>query len=177
MVREPRPRLFSNARSRKPFPFSCADRRRRSACRAVWAAVSTVRLGVMHRLERTGRAPAPAAGNFSKSARSLKVIPTMPRPRTYGGFNVARDGHGKRSRVSAALHFVLLVPEFRDCDRARAPRSAVPNRSHCTRWKTAGTHAPSPPRLLRAITKTCAAPSSISLHQPFRKKLIPFLDA
>ena len=39
-----------------------------------------------------------------------------------------------------------------------------------------GTRVPSPPLSLRASIGNCAARLGIDLHQPFRKKLIPFLD-
>jgi homoserine kinase len=105
----------------------------------------------------------------------LEGHPDNAAPACYGGFNVVRGLQPTTFTVSGQLHFILLVPDFEvatsEARRLLPPRvdrlQAVENsRNAC------------------AITAAFASreyrllPGAFAdhLHQPFRKKLIPFLD-
>jgi homoserine kinase len=105
----------------------------------------------------------------------LEGHPDNAAPASYGGFNVVRGLERQMFTVSAQLHFVLLIPDFeiatkqaRDLLPARIARlDAVENsRNACA--ITAGFASREYESLRGAFVD--------HLHQPFRKKLVPFLD-
>jgi len=105
----------------------------------------------------------------------LEGHPDNPAPACYGGFNVVRGSARQVFSVSAQLHFVLLIPNF-EISTAKA-RALLPSRIDRLR-------AVENSRNACAITAAFASREYRSLHgafvdhlhQPFRKKLIPFLD-
>jgi homoserine kinase len=157
----------------KPFPFSCAIAGHIPSSRGLGSSAA-IRLGVLHGLNELVCRPLQRREIFELCAR-LEGHPDNAAPACYGGFNVVRGLERQMFTVSAQLHFVLLVPDFEIAtNQARAllpPRvdrlKAVENsRNAC------------------AITAAFASreyrslPGAFAdhLHQPFRKKLIPFLD-
>ena len=106
---------------------------------------------------------------------ALEGHPDNAAPACYGGFNVVRGLDRQMFTVSAQLHFVLLVPNF-EIATAQA-RQLLPSR-------IGRLDAVENSRNACAITAAFASREYQSLrgaftdrlHQPFRKKLIPFLD-
>jgi homoserine kinase len=164
--------FFSEAAVR-PFVFSCGINSEIPPSRGLGSSAA-LRVGVLHGLnELTGR-PLQRREIFELSAR-LEGHPDNAAPACYGGFNVVRGLERQTFTVSAPLHFVLLIPDFEIATaRARAllpPRidrlKAVENsRNACA---ITGAFASREYRSLRGAFTD-------HLHQPFRKKLIPFLD-
>jgi homoserine kinase len=105
----------------------------------------------------------------------LEGHPDNAAPAAYGGFNVVRDGQRQMFTVSAQLHFVLLVPNF---------EIATEQARHVLPAQVSRLHAVENCRNACAITAAFASREygnlrgafGDNLHQPFRKKLIPFLD-
>jgi homoserine kinase len=164
---------FFHRAKRKPFPFSCAIAGDVPACRGLGSSV-TVRLGVIHGLNELAGRPLQRQEIF-EICSELEGHPDNAAPAAYGGFNVVRDGQRQAFTVSAQLHFVLLVPNFEIA--TEHARRVLPSRVD---------------RLdaVENLRNACAVTAAFAsreyeklrgafvdrLHQPFRKKLIPFLD-
>ena len=172
MVRAAAAAFFGRAQ-RKPFPFSYAIAGDIPACRGLGSS-ATVRLGVITGLNELAGRPLQRQEMFEVCAR-LEGHPDNAAPAAYGGFNVVRDGQRQAFTVSAQLHFVLLVPNFEIA--TEQARGVLPPRVDRL-------HAVENCRNACAITAAFASREYEKLrgafvdrlHQPFRKKLIPFLD-
>lgn len=172
MVRTAAAAFFDRAK-RKPFPFSCAITGDVPPCRGLGSSV-TVRLGVINGLNELADRPLQRREIF-EICTELEGHPDNAAPAAYGGFNVVRDGQRQVFTISAQLYFVLLVPNFEiSTEHARRVLPSRVNRldavENC--------------RNACAVTAAFASreyeklPGAFvdRLHQPFRKKLIPFLD-
>jgi homoserine kinase len=163
---------FFERAQRKPFPFSCAIAGEVPSCRGLGSSV-TVRLGVINGLNELANRPLQRQEIF-EICSALEGHPDNAAPAAYGGFNVARDGQRQAFTVSAQLHFVLLVPNFEIV--TEHARRVLPSRVDRL-------HAVETCRNACAITAAFASREYEKLrgafvdhlHQPFRKKLIPFL--
>ena len=136
---------------------------------------ATIRLGILHGLnELTGR-PLDRLSIFRLCAE-LEGHPDNAAPAAYGGFNIVREGQRQAFTVSARLYFVLLIPSFEIA--TKQARRVLP--SHVDRL-----HAVENCRNACALTAAFASREYQKLqgafvdylHQPFRKKMIPFLDS
>lgn len=136
----------------------------------------TVRLGVLHGLNGLHPAALPREAIY-ELACELEGHPDNAAPAEYGGFTVCRpDGRFQRFTVGSQLHFVLLIPEI--SLPTKKARAVLPQRV---------------PRLdavrsAAAAANICAAFASRNyaaladsffdgLHQPYRRRLLPILDA
>jgi homoserine kinase len=172
MVRAAAAAFFLSAK-RKPFPFSCAIAGDVPACRGLGSSAA-VRLGVITGLNELAGRPLQRQQIFETCAK-LEGHPDNAAPAAYGGFNVVRDGQRQTFTVSAQLHFVLLVPNFEIA--TEQARRILPSRVDRL-------HAVENCRNACAITAAFASREyeklrgafADRLHQPFRQKLIPFLD-
>ena len=172
MVRAAAAAFFDRAK-RKPFPFSCAITGDVPQCRGLGSSV-TVRLGVMNGLNELAGRPLQRQAIF-EICTELEGHPDNAAPAAYGGFNVVRDGQRQAFTVSAQLHVVLLVPNFEIA--TEQARRVLPSRVDRL-------HAVENCRNACAVTAAFASREYEKLrgafvdrlHQPFRKKLIPFLD-
>ena len=164
--------FFKRAKQR-PFPFACSIAGEIPQSRGLGSSAA-VRLGIVQGLNELADRPLQRPEIFEVCA-GLEGHPDNAAPACYGGFNLVRGLHPQRFTVSAQLHFILLIPDFEvatsEARRLLPPRvdrlQAVENsRNAC------------------AITAAFASREYQSLrgafadhlHQPFRKKLIPFLD-
>lgn len=172
MVRAAATAFFERA-GHKAFPFSCLVAGDVPACRGLGSSAS-VRLGVIHGLNELAGRPLQRRDIFEICAE-LEGHPDNAAPAAYGGFNVVRNGQRQTFTVSAQLHFVLLVPDF-EIATEHARRVLPPRIDRL--------HAVESCRNACAITAAFASREYEKLrgafvdrlHQPFRKKLIPFLD-
>jgi homoserine kinase len=172
MVRVAAAAFFDRAQ-RQPFPFSCAIAGDVPACRGLGSS-ATVRLGVINGLNELAGRPLQRREIFEICSK-LEGHPDNAAPAAYGGFNVVRDGQRQTFTVSAQLHFVLLVPNFEIA--TEQARCVLPSRVDRL-------HAVENCRNACALTAALASREYEKLrgafvdrlHQPFRKKLIPFLD-
>ena len=157
----------------KPFAFSCDVAGEIPQSRGLGSSAA-VRSGVLHGLNELSDRPLQRAQIFELCAE-LEGHPDNAAPACYGGFNVVRGLDRQMFTVSAQLHFVLLIPDF-EVATAQA-RALLPTRIDRL-------HAVENSRNACAITAAFASREYQSLrgaftdrlHQPFRKKLVPFLD-
>ena len=172
MVRAAAAAFFDCSKNR-PFPFSCAVAGDVPVCRGLGSSV-TVRLGVINGLNELAERPLQRQEIF-EICSGLEGHPDNAAPAAYGGFNVVRDGQRQAFTVSAQLHFVLLVPNFEIA--TEHARRVLPSRVDRL-------HAVENCRNACAVTAAFASREYEKLrgafvdrlHQPFRKKMIPFLD-
>jgi homoserine kinase len=164
---------FFRRAAAKPFPFSCSVAADVPASRGLGSSAA-VRLGVLHGLNELAHRPLERRELFELCAE-LEGHPDNAAPACFGGFNVVRGVERQMFTVSAQLHFVLLVPDFEiatgDARRllpARIDRVKAVENSRNACAITAAFASRDYQMLRGAFTD--------HLHQPFRKKLIPFLD-
>lgn len=164
---------FFNRAKHKPFSFSCTVEGDVPACRGLGSSV-TLRLGVINGLNELAGRPLQRQEIFEICSR-LEGHPDNAAPAAYGGFNVVRNGQRQTFTVSARLHFVLFIPNFEIAtEQARRVLPSRVDRLHAVE------------NCQNACTLTAAFASREyeklrgafvdRLHQPFRKKMIPFLD-
>jgi homoserine kinase len=164
---------FFNRAKHKPFSFSCAVTGDVPACRGLGSSV-TLRLGAINGLNELAGRPLQRQEIF-EICSLLEGHPDNAAPAAYGGFNVVRNGQRQAFTVSARLHFVLLVPNFEIA--TEHARRVLPSRVDRL-------HAVENCQNACAITAAFASRDYEHLrgafvdhlHQPFRKKMIPFLD-
>jgi homoserine kinase len=164
---------FFKCAGARPFSFSCKIGGEIPPSRGLGSSAS-IRVGVLHGLNELANRPLQRREIFEIAAR-LEGHPDNAAPACYGGFNVVRGFDRQMFTVSARLHFVLLVPDFEiaTSDARRLLPSRVDRLQAVENARNAC-----------AITAAFAAREYQSLggafadhlHQPFRKKLIPFLD-
>jgi homoserine kinase len=172
MVRAAAAAFFKRAGG-KAFPFSCAIAGEIPPSRGLGSSAA-IRIGVLLGLNELARRPLQRRDLFEICA-GLEGHPDNAAPACYGGFNVVRGLDRQMFTVSAQVYFVLLVPDF-EIATADA-RRLLPSRIDRL-------HAVENSRNACAITAAFASREYAALrgaftdhlHQPFRKKLIPFLD-
>lgn len=165
-------RFFQRANT-EPFLFHCSIEGNVPVSRGLGSSV-TVRLGVMHGLNVLAGRPLRREQIFELCAE-LEGHPDNAAPAQFGGFNVVRGTLRQHFPVAAALKFVLLIPGF-EVSTSEA-RSLLPA-------KIARAGAVESSGNACAITAAFASGRYANLrgafrdhlHQPFRKKLVPFLD-
>lgn len=164
---------FFEQTKQRPFSFACSIGGDIPQSRGLGSSAA-VRLGVVHGLNELADRPLQRREIFELCAR-LEGHPDNAAPACYGGFNVVCGLERQMFTVSAQLHFILLIPDF-EIATAEA-RRLLPSRIDRLR-------AVENSRNACAITAAFASREYQSLrgafadhlHQPFRKKLIPFLD-
>jgi homoserine kinase len=169
-------RFFKQVRCRA-FPFSLSIVEEIPRSRGLGSS-ATIRLGILHGLNRLSRAPLDQLTLFRLCAE-LEGHPDNAAPATFGGFTVVGSALGgvpmfQRFKVSSQLYFVLLVPEL-EIPTSKA-RKLLPSKiSHAAAVMNCGNAC--------AITAAFASKGyeklggmfADHLHQPFRAELMPFL--
>src|SRR5436190_10467659 len=155
------------------FPFSCAIAAEIPASRGLGSSAA-VRLVVLHGLNALSNRPLQRQEMFEICAR-LEDHADNAAPASFGGFNVVRAGQRQTFTISAQLHFVLLIPNFEiPTERARQLLPARVDRLHAVE-NCQNACAVTAAFASREYEKLRGAFAD-RLHQPFRKKLIPFLN-
>jgi homoserine kinase len=172
MVRDAAREFFAVANC-KPFDFSCDILGNVPIGRGLGSSV-TVRLGVLHALNEIART------NFSrdelfKLCAELEGHPDNAAPASFGGFTIARGTDVQHFNVSPRLRFILLIPSFEiSTIEARRLLPADILRTNAAR-NTANVAAIAAAFATRDYKRLRGCFVDY-LHQPFRKKLVPFLD-
>ena len=171
-VREVSQLFFRRAR-RKPFAFSCSVSGDVPKCRGLGGS-ATVRLGVLHGLNLLADEPLNRQQVFELAAE-LEVHPDNAAPSEFGGFTVGTPSGLQRFNVSSRLKFVLLLPDLEIS--TRAARRLLPKRiPHSDAVKScAAVSAVTAAMVSRDYEKLRGAFVDY-IHQPYRKKLLPFFD-
>ena len=164
--------LFFKRAGQQPFSFSCSIKERILRARGLGSS-ATIRLGLLHGLNELSGRPLDRLSIF-KLCAELEGHPDNAAPASFGGFTVARGENVQCFAVSPRLSFVLLIPDFEI--RTSAARTILPARI---------TRAAAVQNCSNACAITAAFASRRyenlrgnfvdQLHQPFRKKLMPFL--
>jgi homoserine kinase len=172
MVRDAARKFFAVANC-KPFDFSCDIRGNVPIGRGLGSSV-TVRLGVLHALNQIARTNL-SRDELFKLCAELEGHPDNAAPATFGGFTIARGTDVQRFNVSPRLRFILLIPSFEIATiEARRLLPADILRTNAAR-NTANVAAIAAAFATRDYKRLRGCFVDY-LHQPFRKKLIPFLD-
>jgi homoserine kinase len=158
----------------KPFSFRCRISGDVPRSRGLGSSV-TVRLGLLHGLNQLCSNPL-SSGNLLQLCSQLEGHPDNAAPAALGGFVICRpDGEFLRVPVKPSLRIVLLIPA-RELATADA-RKVLPARVGLSTAARTGAHC--------AWIGACFASGRYELlagafrdglHQPGRKKLLPFLD-
>jgi homoserine kinase len=163
--------FFTRARVR-PFAFSCSTKEQVPRMRGLGSS-ATIRLGILHGLNRLAGSPLDRLSIFHLSAK-LEGHPDNAAPSSFGGFTVARGKTIQRFEVSR-LYFIFLIPDFEI--RTSHARKILPQKiSRVAAVQSVGNAC--------AITAAFASRDYVNLrgafadqlHQPFRAKLIPILS-
>jgi len=172
MVRDAARKFFATTQC-KAFEFSCDIRGDIPIARGLGSSV-TVRLGVLHALNKIARTNLTRHELFTLCAE-LEGHSDNAAPASFVGFTLARGLEIQNFDVSPQLRFILLIPNFEIA--TNAARQLLPS-------KISRTDA------VRNIANASAIATAFAtgdyerlrgcfvdyLHQPFRKKLVPFLE-
>jgi homoserine kinase len=172
IVRDAARKFFATTRC-KAFEFSCEIRGDIPIARGLGSSV-TVRLGVLHALNQMARTNLTRHDLFTLCA-ALEGHADNSAPASFGGFTLVRGLVMEHFNVSPQLRFVLLIPNFEVA--TKEARRLLPS-------KIARTDA------VRNVANASAIATAFAtrdyerlrgcfvdyLHQPFRKKLVPFLE-
>jgi len=172
MVREAARKFFAVVKG-KPFDFSCDIRGNVPISRGLGSSV-TVRLGVLHALNEIARANVSRDELFELCAE-LEGHPDNAAPASFGGFTIARGTDVQQFNVSARLRFILLIPSF-EIATNEARRLLPANILRTDAARNAANVAAIAAAFAARDYKRLRGCFVDYLHQPFRKKLIPFLD-
>jgi homoserine kinase len=172
MVRDAARKFFATTQC-KAFEFSCDIRGDIPIARGLGSSV-TVRLGVLHALNQIARTNLTRHDLFALCAE-LEGHADNSAPASFGGFTLAPGLEIQHFNVSPQLRFVLLIPNFEIA--TNEARRLLPS-------KIARTDAVRNVANASAITAAFATRDYERLrgcfvdylHQPFRKKLVPFLE-
>src|SRR5438874_11883154 len=172
MIRDTARKFFSAAQC-KAFEFSCDIRGNIPIARGLGSS-ATVRLGVLHALNKIARTNLTRHELFTLCAE-LEGHPDNSAPASFGGFTLARGLETQHFNVSSELRFILLIPNFEIA--TSEARRLLPSKISRT-------------DVVRNIANASAIATAFAtrdyeklrgcfvdyLHQPFRKKLVPFLE-
>jgi homoserine kinase len=165
--------LFFPRAGVEPFRFGCMITGDVPASRGLGSSV-TVRLGVMHGLNVLAGKPLRPEQIFALCAE-LEGHPDNAAPAEFGGFNVVRGSSRQRFAVSAALKFILLIPDFEV--RTADARALLPKKLDRLRAvKSCGNAAAIAAAFASGEYASLRGAFVDHLHQPFRKHLVPFFD-
>jgi homoserine kinase len=172
MVRDAARKFFAVANC-KPFDFSCDILGNVPIGRGLGSSV-TVRLGVLHALNEIARTNL-SRDELFKLCAELEGHPDNAAPASFGGFTIARGTDVRQFNVSPRLRFILLIPSFEiSTIEARRLLPADILRTNAAR-NTANVAAIAAAFATRDYKRLRGCFVDY-LHQPFRKKLVPFLD-
>ena len=172
IVREAARLFFRHAR-RKPFLFSCSVTGDVPECRGLGGS-ATVRLGVLHGLNLLCGKPLDRQQIFELAAR-LEGHPDNAAPAEFGGFTVGAASGLQRFVVSPRLKFVLLIPDLEIS--TRDARRLLPNRiPHSDAVRSCAAACKITAAMVSRDYEKLRGAFVDHLHQPYRRKLIPFLD-
>jgi homoserine kinase len=180
-------RFFKQAR-RRAFPFSLSSIEEIPRSRGLGSS-ATIRLGILHGLNRLSGAPLDQLTLFRLCAE-LEGHPDNAAPATFGGFTVVQSSGsvplalGKRDarptfqrfEVLDRLYFVLLIPDVEI--KTSIARKLLPSKiSHAAAVENCGNACAITAAFASKDYKNLRGAFIDYIHQPFRAKLIPFLPA
>ena len=172
MVRDAARKFFGLANC-TPFDSSCDIRGNVPIGRGLGSSV-TVRLGVLHALNEIARTNLSRDELFTLCAE-LEGHPDNAAPASFGGFTIARGTDVQHFNVSPRLRFILLIPSF-EIATVEARRLLPADILRTNAARNAANVAAIAAAFATRDYKELRGCFVDYLHQPFRKKLVPFLD-
>lgn len=166
---------FFAASKRKPFRFEWSILGHVPRSRGLGSSV-TVRLGLLHGLNRLARSPLGDEALYRLCA-GLEGHPDNAAPAAFGGFTVARsDGSYQRCGVASRVKFALLIPscEVRTSDARRVLPKQIPFADAVR--SAANASAITAAFFSKNYDALSAGCFSDGLHQPYRAALVPGLE-
>ncbi len=172
MIRDAARKFFAAAEC-KAFEFACDISGNIPIARGLGSSV-TVRLGVLHALNKIARTNLTRHDLFTLCAE-LEGHADNSAPASFGGFTLVRGLEVQHFNVSPQLRFILLIPNFEIAtNEARQLLPSKVSRTEAVR-NVANASAIATAFATRDYEKLRGCFVDY-LHQPFRKKLVPFLD-
>jgi homoserine kinase len=165
-------RKFFKVSGARKFSFSCEIHGNIPASRGLGAS-ATIRLGVLHGLNRLSGSPLDRLSILQLCAL-LEGHPDNAAPASLGGFTVARGETIQRFDVSPRLYFVLLIPEF-EIKTAKARRVLPTKIDRAGAVESCGNACAITAAFASRDYENLRGKFDDHLHQSFRRKLIPFL--
>ena len=165
-------RVFFKAARVRPFGFACSVTDHIPRARGLGSS-ATVRAGLLLALNRIAGNPLERVALFQLCAE-LEGHPDNCAPALFGGFTVVRGGQVQRFDVSSRLRFVLFVPEVEiKTPAARRILPAMIKRLDAV--ESCGNACAITAAFASRNYEALRGAFADGLHQPFRRKLIPFL--
>jgi len=172
-------RFFKQAR-RRAFPFSVSIVEKIPRSRGLGSS-ATIRLGILHALNQLSGDPFDQRTIFQLCAE-LEGHPDNAAPTSFGGFTVVSASRPRgafifqRFEVSARLYFILLIPDFEI--KTSLARQILPSKiSHLASVKNCANACTIAAAFAAKEYEKLRGAFVDHIHQPFRRKLIPFLPA
>ena len=172
MIRDAARNFFAVADC-KAFDFSCDIRGNVPIGRGLGSSV-TLRLGVLHALNEMARTKL-SRDELFKLCAELEGHPDNAAPASFGGFTIVRGTDVQHFNVSPRLRFILLIPSF-EVATIEARRLLPADILRIDAARNAANVAAIAAAFATRDYKRLRGCFVDYLHQPFRKKLIPFLD-
>ncbi|MFL6515142.1 MAG: homoserine kinase [Chthoniobacterales bacterium] len=164
--------FFKRTRTRR-FSFSCSVRETVPRSRGLGSS-ATVRLGLLlalNRINQSGLTPS----DLFRLCGELEGHPDNAAPACFGGFTVARLHMVQRFDVSRTLKFVLLIPGHEV--KTSEARRILPRRlARVDAVESCGNACAITAALVSRNYESLRGNFKDRLHQPFRIKLIPYLN-
>jgi len=166
--------LFFRTSGVKPFDFSWNVEGDVPRSRGLGSSV-TVRLGVLHGLNQLAAKPLGRKQIFNICAE-LEGHPDNAAPGAFGGFCIApKNGALQRYPIDNQLAFVLLIPEM-ELETSTA-RSVLPSKiPHSDAVLSVGNASAIAGAFASGDYRKLVGCFEDRLHQPYRAKLLPYLD-
>ncbi len=163
---------FFRRTKRSRLSFSCSAKEKVPRCRGLGSS-ATIRLGILHGLNELSGRPLDRLSIFRLCAE-LEGHPDNAAPASFGGFTVSRAENVQRFPVASKLKFVLVIPDFEI--RTTAARKILPAKiSRLSAIQSAGNASAIAAAFASRNYENLRGAFADQLHQPFRRKLIPFL--
>lgn len=165
--------LFFHRARRKSFAFSCSVRGDLPRCRGLGGS-ATVRVGVLHGLNLLAGDVLNRQQIFELAAE-LEGHPDNAAPAEFGGFTVSAAPGLQGFIVSPRLKFVLLIPDLEIS--THAARRLLPIRiPHLDAVKSSAAASAITAAMVSRDYEKLRGAFIDYLHQPYRRKLLPFFD-
>jgi homoserine kinase len=176
IVRQAADLFFQHAR-RRPFSFSCSTIERIPRMRGLGSS-ATMRVGVLSALNELAGNPLDRLSIFHLSAQ-LEGHPDNAAPATFGGFTIVHRGRGdhlafQRFEVAARLYLVLVIPDL-EVATSKARKILPAQISRLDAVENCANACAVTAAFASRNYENLRERFADRLHQPFRRKLVPFL--
>ena len=165
-------RFFFKETAIRPFRFSVTVSGAVPRGRGLGSS-ATLRLGVVLALNRCAQTGLDRTVIFQMCSR-LEGHPDNAAPASFGGFTVVRSNVVQKFDVSSRLRFVLMIPDIEI--KTASARQILPGRiERLSAVRSCANACAITAAFAAANYRNLRGSFEDGLHQPFRRKLLPFL--